>query len=382
MAALTSLHLGEHGTYMGAGFDYDYRFADGKHSITVRLDGVVEEDALTIDVDEEFAQKLMAVIDEYNLRKWDGYSKSDKNVLDGSGFGFSARFDDGASIYASGYECYPKGYAEVSGALGGLFVPLYEAIRPNKKKVMTKYFEEVILKDNGRLEKQEISYPYISKGGNIFTLGKCECAGGAAWFPVYTHENEPPYMLVLYLKDVEDKWVLSCEMYHVSDSGEVTLWGGAEIDPCFFSSDKIYGHIFTHWNGEQLQLGAFTQRGYSASGKDSKFYIDLYDINDHLTPLANEMVEGPTRNKEWWTRDKIANFIEVAEKYGFRESMAHWEKMPNDPVFAAGLKDNTNHRFSFSVSNNHNRDFYNTLIATPEGQPVGEYRVTGKLYMN
>ena len=184
MAALTSLHLGEHGTYMGAGFDYDYRFADGKHSITVRLDGVVEEDALTIDVDEEFAQKLMAVIDEYNLRKWDGYSKSDKNVLDGSGFGFSARFDDGASIYASGYECYPKGYAEVSGALDGLFVPLYEAIRPNKKKVMTKYFEEVILKDNGRLEKQEISYPYISKGGNIFTLGKCECAGGAAWFPV------------------------------------------------------------------------------------------------------------------------------------------------------------------------------------------------------
>ncbi|MBQ2581234.1 MAG: hypothetical protein II574_06370, partial [Ruminococcus sp.] len=279
MAALTSLHLGEHGTYMGAGFDYDYRFADGKHSITVRLDGVVEEDALTIDVDEEFAQKLMAVIDEYNLRKWDGYSKSDKNVLDGSSFGFSARFDDGASIYASGYECYPKGYAEVSGALGGLFVPLYEAIRPNKKKVMTKYFEEVILKDNGRLDKQEISYPYISKGGNIFTLGKCECAGGAAWFPVYTHENEPPYMLVLYLKDVEDKWVLSCEVYHVSDSGEVTLWGEAEIDPCFFSSDKIYGHIFTHWNGEQLQLGAFTQRGYSASGKDSKFYIDLYDIN-------------------------------------------------------------------------------------------------------
>ncbi len=382
MARLTKLHLGEHGTYMGAGFDYDYEYKDGKHTITVRVDGVVEEDALTIDVDEAFAQQLEDVIEQYRLKKWDGYNKSDKNVLDGSGFGFSVRFDDGTSICASGYESYPKGYAEVSGTLGGLFVPLYEAVRPNKKKVMTRYFEDVIAKDNVRLENQQVSYPYIAKGGNMFSLGKCECTGGAAWFPVYTHENDPPYMLVIYLKDTDDKWVLSCEIYHISDSGEVTLWGQAEIDPCFFSSDKIYGHIFTHWHGEQLQLGVFTQRGYSAAGKDSKFYIDLYDINDHLKPLANEMVEGPTRSKEWWTKDKIANFIEVAEKFGFRQSMQHWEQMPNDPVFASGLKDNTNHRFSFSVTNNHNSNFYSTLLATPEGQPVGEYRVTGKLYIN
>lgn len=380
MAKLTQLHLGENGTYMGAGFDYDYKFADGKHSVTVRLDGVLEEDALTLGVDETFAQQLLSVVDEYDLKKWDGFSKSDKNVLDGSGFGFSAEFDDGKKIFASGYMKYPKNYAEVRGALDELFIPPYEQVRPNKKKVMTKYFEEVILKDNVRLEKQEISFRYISKGGNMFTLGKCECTGGAAMYPVYTNENEPPYMLVVYLKDIEDKWVLSCEVYHISDKGDVTLWGEAEIDPCFFSSDKIYGHIFTHWHSEQLQLGVFTQRGYSASGKNSKFYIDLYDINDHLKPLANEMVEGPPYNKEWWTKDKIANFIEVAEKFGFAQSMQHWEQMPNDPVFASGLKDNTHHRFSFSVTNNHDSKFYNALINTPEGQPVGEYCVKGKLY--
>lgn len=381
MAALTHLHLDEHGTYMNSGFDYVYSCDGGKASITVRIDGVSEEDALTLAVDDDFSRRIEAIIEQYKLLKWDGFHKSDKDVLDGSGFGFSAKFEDGIHISAGGYERYPKNYADAKGALDELFLTKYEQVRPNRKKVMTAYFEQVILKDNTRLEKQEISYPYISKGGNMFSLGKCECKGGAAWFPVYTHENEPPYMLVIYLKDTDDKWVLSCEMYHISEKGEVTLWGEAEIDPCFFSSDKIYGHIFTHWNGEQLQLGAFTQRGYTAAGKDSKFYIDLYDINDHLKPLANEMVEGPTRNKEWWTKDKIANFIEVAEKFGFRQSMQHWEQMPNDPVFASGLKDNTNHRFSFSVTNNHNRDFYNTLINTPEGQPVAEYRVTGKLYL-
>ncbi|MBQ2581671.1 MAG: hypothetical protein II574_08600 [Ruminococcus sp.] len=381
MAVLTSLHLGEHGTYMGAGFDYEYTFKDGKHSIKVRVEGVTSDDALVIDVDEKFAQKLIELIDEYSLRKWDGYQKSDNNVLDGSGFGFYATFDDGTRISASGYECYPRGYAEAAGALGGLFLPLYEAIRPNKRKVMTKYFEEVILKDNARLEKKmEVSYPYISKGGNMFSLGKCECTGGAAMYPVYSDENEPPYMLVVYLKDTDDKWVLSCEVYHICDDGKVELWGDAEIDPCFFSSDKIYGHIFTRQHGGLLMLGVFTQRGYSASGRDSKFFIDLYDIDDHLKPLANEMVEGPTRDKAWWTPDKIANFTEVAEKYGFVQSMQHWEEMPNDPVFAGGMKDSANHRFDFSVTNNHNGDFYNTLLGTPEGECVGDYRVKGNLY--
>ena len=62
--------------------------------------------------------------------------------------------------------------------------------------------------------------------------------------------------------------------------------------------------------------------------------------------------------------------------------MQHWEEMPNDPVFASGLQDNTNHRFDFLLTNNHDSKFYNTLINTPEGQPVGEYLVKGKLYFH
>ncbi|MBQ8119282.1 MAG: hypothetical protein IJ172_00685 [Ruminococcus sp.] len=152
MPQLTYLHLGEHGTYMGAGFDYEYEFKDSKHTLSIRVDGVAEDDALKLETNEEFVQKLESVIDEYSLKKWDGYSKSDDNVLDGNGFGFSARFDDDTSIYASGYMMYPKNYAQVRGALDGLFLPLYEQVRPDKKKVMTNYFEQVILKDNTRLE--------------------------------------------------------------------------------------------------------------------------------------------------------------------------------------------------------------------------------------
>lgn len=385
MARLKSLHYGTNGTYMNAGVDYSYISDGEKASITVRLDGVSEDDALTIPVSEDFSRRLEDIIERYKLRKWDGFSKSDKNVLDGSGFGFNAAFDDGTRISASGYERYPKDHSQVVGALEGLFLPLYEEIRPDRRKVMNKYFDEVILKDCGRLEKQEACYPYISDGGNMFRLGKCECKGGAAMFPVYDTDDEPGYMLVIYLrenKDNSDAWVLSCEMYRITEKGEVLPWGSAEIDPHFFSSDKLYGHIFTRQFNGQLQLGCFTQKGYYASGRNSKFYIDLYDIDKKLEPLANEMVEGPRNNKEWWTPDKIENFVKVADKYGFIQSKHQWEKMPSDPVFASGMNDSANHRFDFLATNNHDGKFYNTLLDTPKGERVNGYLVTAKLYVH
>ena len=245
---------------------------------------------------------------------------------------------------------------------------------------MTKYFEEVILKDTTRLEKQEVSFPYISDGGNRYCLGVCECTGGAAMNPVYDREGEPAYMLVTRLTLNGSKWELSCEMYKITEMGEVLPWGSALIDDSFFNSERLYGHIFTRIYEDRLMLGCFTQKGFAASGRDTLFYIDLYDVENKLEPLANEKAEGPTRDREWWTPDKIANFIEVADKYGFCQSKEHWEKMPNDPVFAAGLKDNTNHRFDFLLSNNHDGKFYNTLINTPKGEVVGDYRVKGNLY--
>ena len=85
-------------------------------------------------------------------------------------------------------------------------------------------------------------------------------------------------------------------------------------------------------------------------------------------------------NKEWWTPDKVANFTEVAEKFGFLQSRQHWEKVPNDPVFASGMNDSCNHRFDFFLSNNHGKGFYNALLATQKGDAVEGFRVHGKLY--
>lgn len=381
MPAIKRFWFGNHGSYMGSGFDYRYELKDGKGNISIRIEGVRDEDALLLTDDGSAAERLAAIIEELKLRKWDGFNGCDSDVLDGDSFSLSVCFDDGKSISAHGYMKYPKGYAEASGRFDELFIPLYEAVRPNRRKVMNKYFEEVILGDMPRLEKQEVSYPYLSDGGNMYRLGKCRCSGGAAMYTVYDLDDEPGYMLVVTLKDRGDRWELACEMYRITEKGEVLPWGSAVIDDHFFSSERLYGHIFTRRYKDTLMLGCFTQKSFSASGRDSLFYIDLYDIDNKLEPLANEKVTGPRNKKEWWTPDKLANFIEVADRFGFTQSKAHWDKVPDDPVFAGGMNDNANRRFNFLLTNNHDGKFYNTLLETPKGEPVAEYRVKGTLYV-
>ena len=370
---------------MYAGVDYDYNCGDNKPAITVRPDRVSDDDALTIEVDESFSQSLEKVLEMYRVKKWDGFNKFDKNVLDGSSFSLSASFDDDSRIFAHGYMKYPKYYPEVKAELDELFVSRYEMLRPNKLKVMKNYYEQVILKHHPRLENQSVTYPYLSDGADMFRLGKCECTGGAAMCPVYGYGNDPEYMLIICLCENEahpDSWSLSCEVYKITEKGEVLEWGKAEIDPNFFSSDKLCGHIFTRCYDSRIQLGCFTRKVFTASGRDMICYIDLYDIEDKLRPLANEKVKGPPNDKQWWTPDKLACFVSVADNFGFAQSKQKWEKDPDYPVFASGMDDQTNHRFDFYLTNDHDRDFYNTLLNTPKGKPVEGYQVSGKLYFN
>ena len=55
MARLTYLDFGTHGTYMYAGDSYTYKREAEKAIIIVRPDSVSDDDALTIEVGEDFS---------------------------------------------------------------------------------------------------------------------------------------------------------------------------------------------------------------------------------------------------------------------------------------------------------------------------------------
>ncbi|MBR3897676.1 MAG: hypothetical protein IKJ43_00150 [Bacilli bacterium] len=108
------------GTMMNASVSYTLDF-DDKYVAKIKPNGVSEEDATLIDFKNEDVMKILDVFKKYQVQKWDGFKKYDKNVLDGNSFYFSVTFKDG-EISADGYMMYPKNYIEVKNELDNIFL--------------------------------------------------------------------------------------------------------------------------------------------------------------------------------------------------------------------------------------------------------------------
>ena len=76
----------------------------------------------TLPADGELIQHLSAVVDGHNLRKWNGFDKSNSLVMDGSGFYLRIDFSDGTQIMGRGSNSFPDGYGEAVDAIDVLFL--------------------------------------------------------------------------------------------------------------------------------------------------------------------------------------------------------------------------------------------------------------------
>lgn len=70
-----------------------------------------------IPVSEEIFNKINEWVDEYNIRSWDGYNMTQKNVMDGGGFGLNITLATGETISANGSNAYPEGYRDANKLL-------------------------------------------------------------------------------------------------------------------------------------------------------------------------------------------------------------------------------------------------------------------------
>lgn len=79
-----------------------------------------------LPADEELMQELQMLIDQHELRKWDGFSQTDSTVLDGSGFFLNITFADGSGITAHGSNSFPDGFSDAKSAIDELFISYLE----------------------------------------------------------------------------------------------------------------------------------------------------------------------------------------------------------------------------------------------------------------
>lgn len=125
---IKSLYLSySRGYMMNANIRYKFFYdkKTDKYMVMVKPYLIDEDDELEVEVDNQLKDKLKDILVKYEVNKWDGFNKSDQNVLDGDSFSFGVNFDNDTSISASGYMMWPKNYREVVNELDNIFMDIY-----------------------------------------------------------------------------------------------------------------------------------------------------------------------------------------------------------------------------------------------------------------
>lgn len=74
--------------------------------------GKNENELITIKLTDKDMDRFESMLNKYHILSWKGFSKSDKNVLDGDSFSFRLRYNDDEKLSASGYMKYPDHYRD------------------------------------------------------------------------------------------------------------------------------------------------------------------------------------------------------------------------------------------------------------------------------
>lgn len=102
-------------------YSFDVERDEDSGKMTVNYEFMCGNEEFSFPAEDAFLLDVSKLIEEHNLRAWDGFDKSASGVLDGDGFDLSIRYEDGTEISASGRNCSPDGYNEADRAINDLF---------------------------------------------------------------------------------------------------------------------------------------------------------------------------------------------------------------------------------------------------------------------
>ena len=113
------------GYAMNAYVIYELNYKDDKYIISIKPNGISDEEKKEVEVDNSFIQKLEEILKKYHVEKWNGFNKHDKNVLDGDSVSLNIRMENNDYLSASGYMKWPNNYGNVRGELDTIFMNIY-----------------------------------------------------------------------------------------------------------------------------------------------------------------------------------------------------------------------------------------------------------------
>lgn len=78
--------------------------------IKIKESGKSEKETVKKNLTTKQTDELIKILRDNYIEAWDGFNKSDKNVLDGNSFSFHLKYNDDEYVSASGYMMWPDHY--------------------------------------------------------------------------------------------------------------------------------------------------------------------------------------------------------------------------------------------------------------------------------
>ena len=126
--SIKSLHFSYSSGYMANAYTtYDIELKDGIYYALIKPYLIPDTGTFEVEMDKSKIDEIIEVLNKYEVSKWDGFDKSNQNVLDGDSFSFSLYMKDDSKVQASGYMMWPKNYSEVKSELDRILGPLFPA---------------------------------------------------------------------------------------------------------------------------------------------------------------------------------------------------------------------------------------------------------------
>ena len=108
------------GNAINSNVRYTIRLDDGYYA-TIKLDGISEENAVVVPVDDDIINDILNVLKKYDVNKWNGFDKADDRVLDGNNFNLNIIMKNNNRLLAAGYMKWPNNYNKVKKELDVIF---------------------------------------------------------------------------------------------------------------------------------------------------------------------------------------------------------------------------------------------------------------------
>lgn len=107
---------------------YSYTAEKEEGGCFLTIESLIYNDGETFrtEIPKETFDKVIEAVDFSEVYKWNGFSKSDPDVLDGYGFSMKLRYANGKTVRAQGSNSFPKGYGQFAKDIGDLFDPYRE----------------------------------------------------------------------------------------------------------------------------------------------------------------------------------------------------------------------------------------------------------------